>query len=187
MRRGGWLAPILMASLVRAAPTPSTSRGMLTWAIWSNPCVSSISQRNEGGCLPSIIKIFRHRFPSIHKAAMCSSSTAKDDGKDADVGHINSMQTLDSKVYVPKGPRLYVPTFDIDTHVAEAWKHWEDIGKPKFVCAPMVDQSELSFRMMVSSSVEWNCASQLSSFTHVHACGLGWHWTIYMRCGFCST
>jgi hypothetical protein len=105
---------------------------------------------------------------------MCSS-TVKDDGKDADVGHINSMQTLDSKVYIPKGPRLYVPTFDIDTHIAEAWKHWEDIGKPKFVCAPMVDQSELSFRMMVSS------VSEIVHYMllHTHAMRLDWwHATI---------
>jgi hypothetical protein len=83
-----------------------------------------------------------------------SSGTAKDNGKEADVGNINSMQTLDSKVYMPRGPNIFVPTFDMDAHVAAAWKHWDDIGKPKFVCAPMVDQSELSFRMMVCLDVD---------------------------------
>jgi len=28
------------------------------------------------------------------------------------------------------------------------WKLWESIGSPRFICAPMVDQSELAFRML---------------------------------------
>lgn len=32
---------------------------------------------------------------------------------------------------------------------SERWKWWSSIGAPKYVCAPMVLQSELSFRMLV--------------------------------------
>ena len=153
MRRGGWLAPILMASLVRAAPSPSASRGILSWAVWSSPSILSAShQVNERGCLPSFMRLLRNRFTSHQKASIACDAT-KGSGTDADLGNINSMQTQDSKGYMPRGPKVYVPSFDIDTHVAAAWKHWEDMGKPKFVCAPMVDQSELSFRMMVCKNI----------------------------------
>ena len=34
--------------------------------------------------------------------------------------------------------------------IADRWKWWRDtLGKPKFVCAPMVLQSELPFRMLI--------------------------------------
>jgi hypothetical protein len=33
-------------------------------------------------------------------------------------------------------------------HVAKAWEHWNKLGAPKLMVAPMVDQSELPFRML---------------------------------------
>ena len=35
-----------------------------------------------------------------------------------------------------------------EMRVRRAWEFFESIGSPKFVCAPMVDQSELAFRML---------------------------------------
>jgi tRNA-dihydrouridine synthase 1 len=35
-----------------------------------------------------------------------------------------------------------------EAHFKRAWEFFESIGKPKYVCAPMVDQSELAFRML---------------------------------------
>ncbi|KAH7365042.1 hypothetical protein KP509_18G006200 [Ceratopteris richardii] len=32
--------------------------------------------------------------------------------------------------------------------IANAWKHWRKLGEPKLIVAPMVDQSELPFRML---------------------------------------
>lgn len=37
------------------------------------------------------------------------------------------------------------PEFD---RIGKAWEHWERLGAPKFIVAPMVDQSELPFRML---------------------------------------
>lgn len=34
------------------------------------------------------------------------------------------------------------------THVERAWEHWNKLGAPKLVVAPMMDQSELPFRML---------------------------------------
>ena len=65
-----------------------------------------------------------------------------------DPPNINRMQTDDSDDYTPRGPALFPPQFDMEQHVAEAWQHWERLGSPRFVMAPMVDQSELAFRAM---------------------------------------
>ncbi|XP_010906387.1 uncharacterized protein [Elaeis guineensis] len=35
-----------------------------------------------------------------------------------------------------------------DSHVERAWAHWRRLGEPKLVVAPMVDNSELPFRML---------------------------------------
>jgi hypothetical protein len=34
------------------------------------------------------------------------------------------------------------------THVERAWEHWNKLGAPKLIVAPMMDQSELPFRML---------------------------------------
>eukprot|EP01018_Ginkgo_biloba_P022495 Gb_36082 [translate_table: standard] len=34
------------------------------------------------------------------------------------------------------------------SRLERAWKHWKNLGEPKFIVAPMVDQSELPFRML---------------------------------------
>ncbi|CAD8110320.1 unnamed protein product [Paramecium sonneborni] len=35
-----------------------------------------------------------------------------------------------------------------DHHIEQAWQFYRKLGSPKFICAPMVDQSELAFRML---------------------------------------
>ncbi|CAH8335628.1 unnamed protein product [Eruca vesicaria subsp. sativa] len=36
----------------------------------------------------------------------------------------------------------------IDTRVEQAWAHWKKLGRPKYIVAPMVDNSELPFRLL---------------------------------------
>ncbi len=36
-----------------------------------------------------------------------------------------------------------------EEHSRRAWEHWRALGAPKYVCAPMVDGSELAFRALV--------------------------------------
>ncbi len=38
----------------------------------------------------------------------------------------------------------------IDKRSMNPYEFWNGIGSPKYVCAPMVDQSELAFRKLVS-------------------------------------
>ena len=38
--------------------------------------------------------------------------------------------------------------FSKDYSKMKPYEFWETIGNPKYVCAPMVDQSELPFRML---------------------------------------
>ncbi|KAK2410746.1 tRNA-dihydrouridine(16/17) synthase [NAD(P)] [Trifolium repens] len=35
-----------------------------------------------------------------------------------------------------------------DSRVQRAWTHWNNLGRPKLIVAPMVDNSELPFRML---------------------------------------
>lgn len=44
--------------------------------------------------------------------------------------------------------RLKVEAAAVLPHVARAWEHWNKLGAPKLMVAPMVDQSELPFRML---------------------------------------
>ncbi|KAF3500341.1 hypothetical protein F2Q69_00040232 [Brassica cretica] len=36
----------------------------------------------------------------------------------------------------------------IDARVEQAWAHWKKLGRPKYIVAPMVDNSELPFRLL---------------------------------------
>eukprot|EP00697_Spironema_sp_BW2_P014205 gnl/Spiro4/459_TR253_c0_g1_i1.p1 gnl/Spiro4/459_TR253_c0_g1~~gnl/Spiro4/459_TR253_c0_g1_i1.p1 ORF type:complete len:639 (+),score=204.59 gnl/Spiro4/459_TR253_c0_g1_i1:1413-3329(+) len=45
-------------------------------------------------------------------------------------------------------PDIPPPSLDLDARVANAWAHYRSLGSPRFVMAPMVDQSELAFRML---------------------------------------
>jgi hypothetical protein len=54
-----------------------------------------------------------------------------------DPPNINRMQTDDSDEYVPRGPARFPPQFDLEQHVADAWRHWEHLGSPRWVMAPM--------------------------------------------------
>lgn len=39
-------------------------------------------------------------------------------------------------------------TDSLSQHVEKAWEHWNKLGAPKLIVAPMMDQSELPFRML---------------------------------------
>ena len=38
-----------------------------------------------------------------------------------------------------------------------SWDFWNSIGRPRFVCAPMVEQSELAFRILCRYEASFTC------------------------------
>ena len=45
---------------------------------------------------------------------------------------------------------------ELPTRVAKAWEFYGQLGRPRFICAPMVGQSELAFRMLLrSKGCQW--------------------------------
>ena len=73
--------------------------------------------------------------PRAKGLSTCSMKTKQ--GEPYDPPNINRMQTDDSDEWTPQGPTLFVPAFDMEQHVAESWTHWEKMGSPRFVMAPM--------------------------------------------------
>lgn len=73
--------------------------------------------------------------PRAKGLSTCSMKTKK--GEPYDPPNINRMQTDDSEEWTPQGPTLFEPDFDMAQHVTDAWKHWEQMGSPRFVMAPM--------------------------------------------------
>lgn len=51
----------------------------------------------------------------------------------------------------------------LDKRNMTPYEFWNNIGNPKHVCAPMVDQSELSFRKLLSN---YNCDLFYSPMIH---------------------
>jgi tRNA-dihydrouridine synthase len=52
---------------------------------------------------------------------------------------------------------------NMDKRQMKPYEFWELIGSPKYVCAPMVDQSELSFRKLLSN---YNCDLYYTPMIH---------------------
>jgi len=48
-------------------------------------------------------------------------------------------------------------------HAEQAWEHWRKLGSPRFHVAPMVDQSELAFRMLCR---KYGCDSAYTPMIH---------------------
>lgn len=68
-------------------------------------------------------------------------------------GHDTNDDTLCSSAPPPSEPlasALGPPNghLTIQDRIERAWAHWNGLGRPKLIVAPMVDNSELPFRML---------------------------------------
>ena len=88
---------------------------------------------------------------------------------------------------IPTGWGCHVPTRilprpvhlpEMHLTIEERWRWWRSIGAPRYVCAPMVLQSELSFRMLVRAHGTTLCYSPMvpvSAFLASAADGVAEH------------
>ncbi|CAM6112485.1 unnamed protein product [Calypogeia fissa] len=87
-------------------------------------------------------------LPSTDEVRRCDCSDARGaEGKDEEdsfeggEGFTKRLRTEEVQVSIPDQN-------DFERRIARAWEHWRKLGAPKMHVAPMVDQSELPFRML---------------------------------------
>uniref|UniRef100_UPI001CB94AC4 tRNA-dihydrouridine(16/17) synthase [NAD(P)(+)]-like n=1 Tax=Erigeron canadensis TaxID=72917 RepID=UPI001CB94AC4 len=57
-------------------------------------------------------------------------------------------ETIDTESVTTKPPTSLSLADNDDARIEKAWKHWKKLGEPKLIVAPMVDNSELPFRLL---------------------------------------
>ncbi|EYU34559.1 hypothetical protein MIMGU_mgv1a0074382mg, partial [Erythranthe guttata] len=60
----------------------------------------------------------------------------------------SQIQTLSSQTPATNADNDGDDTLCSSAHIERAWAHWNSLGRPKLIVAPMVDNSELPFRML---------------------------------------
>ncbi|KAI3834197.1 hypothetical protein MKX03_030004 [Papaver bracteatum] len=97
---------------------------------------------------------FYHKYSSqINKAHMATSvvtqnppSTEEEDLNDDKLCSGISSFSLNETQNPPES--VSITSLDKDGRIERAWAHWKKLGEPKLIVAPMVDNSELPFRML---------------------------------------
>ncbi|XP_050205833.1 uncharacterized protein LOC126655634 [Mercurialis annua] len=81
-----------------------------------------------------------------HPKMSSSLSNTPDQDQNADVHHSSTTTALSPSLCLASPDRCFYSNGE--SRVEQAWAHWNKIGKPKLIVAPMVDNSELPFRML---------------------------------------
>ncbi|CAL1372110.1 unnamed protein product [Linum trigynum] len=79
--------------------------------------------------------------PPTPDDSLCSSSPLQHQ----DAAQTEEEDTSTAAFSVSPSPNGYLTG---DSRAERAWAHWIELGRPKFIVAPMVDNSELPFRML---------------------------------------
>lgn len=79
-------------------------------------------------------------------AAAAHLTTASD--PDEDICSSPAAAAAPEEIAPPVPTPLPPPPASVEERVERAWAHWRRLGSPRLVVAPMVDNSELPFRML---------------------------------------
>uniref|UniRef100_A0A5J6NDW3 tRNA-dihydrouridine(16/17) synthase [NAD(P)(+)] n=1 Tax=Cymbidium ensifolium TaxID=78740 RepID=A0A5J6NDW3_CYMEN len=107
---------------------------------------------------PPLVTLLRKRCPHCHMnfsslfsnmAASLSPSGSSDPYDEQDERLCATAGSCSLLTESPSPPlALVVPLLDGKRRVERAWEHWRRLGSPRLIVAPMVDNSELPFRML---------------------------------------
>ncbi|KAM3212696.1 hypothetical protein ACQJBY_065634 [Aegilops geniculata] len=104
--------------------------------------------------LPNSRLLFRSLNPSLamspaDAAAAAHLTTASDPDEDICSSPAAAAAAAAPEEIAPPVPTpLPPPPASVEERVERAWAHWRRLGSPRLVVAPMVDNSELPFRML---------------------------------------
>ncbi|CAN6200529.1 unnamed protein product [Urochloa humidicola] len=101
--------------------------------------------------LPSPRRLLRSLNPSpamSPAAAAAHLATAADPDEDLCASAAGSAAAEAEDVAPAPAPALPPPPVSTEERIERAWAHWRRLGAPRLMVAPMVDNSELPFRML---------------------------------------
>ncbi|KAI0493883.1 hypothetical protein KFK09_024009 [Dendrobium nobile] len=107
------------------------------------PLLSLIRKRNRHCCINSNSFSSSYMAASLHPSGASEPYDEPEERLCATAGGSSSLNESASPVLAP-----VVSLLECGRRVERAWEHWRRLGSPRLIVAPMVDNSELPFRML---------------------------------------
>lgn len=121
-------------------------RNSMTWALLLLPLSHHL--RKSRPCQPFPRLPLQNPNSSLYSSSMAPGPPPQEDPDELLCSSLTAACSL-SDQYLPNSNPVPVPRpLTPDSRIKRAWVHWNSLGAPKLVVAPMVDNSELPFRLL---------------------------------------
>lgn len=105
--------------------------------------------RRKGRTFPLQNPNSAHYSSSAAAVSMAGDQPKEEDPDELLCSSLSTVCSLSSPITNPNpNPDGSLQSSPDSSHIERAWAHWKNLGAPKLVVAPMVDNSELPFRML---------------------------------------